>query len=1027
MALNVEWRDRLDAWRSELKQHFYRPLGEVELSGFATMEHLSPQEALKGDFQPMPAGTKWGAKWEYGWFKTRIVLPDEARNRRIVLRLEVTDKEAIIFVNGRMIESHRASWGHETLTFSGKSGEAFEILVEAAAGHGPTPCHAGPVPPGRDSVPEPPATQQQIGECTFGIWSEDAYQLHIDVETLFDIRENLAPESLRVARIDEALKDFTFIADFELPREQMLETLRAAREHVAPLLACRNGSTAPEMFCFGHGHLDVAWLWPLAETERKAARTLANQLALIEEYPEHRFLHSQAHLFRMVKRSYPDLYGRVKKAVAAGNIIAEGGMWVEADNNVTGGESLIRQFLHGKRFFHEEFGVDCRLLWLPDVFGYSAALPQILNGCGIKYFSTSKIFWTYHGGETFPYHNFIWEGIDGSEVIAHLHYDYNSNTSASSAIRRWKTRVQTDGMSTRLYPFGHGDGGGGPSRNHLEYLRRLGDSEGVPKMRLASPINFFEDLVRRGEHDVNRYVGELYFQAHRGVQTSQARTKKGNRRSELALREAEMWGAAAAVMKGFAWPADEIDEAWKEVLLNQFHDILPGSSIRRVYEEAEASHARVIDRANETASAALAALTEDADAITVFNSLGWPRRAVIELPENFAGAIDTDGELLCVQETGGRRFVQTNVPPCGWKSLKRGRGPRPGCDGGYTRVKMTDRSLENNLLRVELDDLGRVVSVFDKQAGRELLAGPSNVFRMYRDVPSRFDAWDIDSMYKDAPVDLAAPAEIQVVAEGPLAGVIRVSRKLNSSEMTQDILLQRDGRRVEFATTVDWHESHKLLKVCFVPDIHADQALHEIQFGHVRRPNHASRPYDADRFEVTNHKWTALAEEGRGFAVLNDCKYGVNVVAKSINLTLLRAPKAPDMTADQGRQEFTYAFYAWSGPLSDSGVVREACELNVPILTAAGSAGEQSLLSVDAPNVVIETVKPAEDASGDIIVRLYESKRTATRCTLTTTLPVASANGTDMLENTTSSLDLTGGRIALDLHPFEIKTLRLRQ
>ena len=1028
MALNEEWRDRLDAWRGELKQHFYRPLGEVELSGFATMEHLSPQEALKGDFQPTPAGTKWGAKWEYGWFKTRIVLPDEARNRRIVLCLNVTDKEAIIFVNGRMIESHRASWGHETLTFSGKSGEAFEILVEAAAGHGPTPCHAGPVPPGRDSVPEPPATQQQIGECTFGIWLEDAYQLHIDVETLFDIRENLDPQSLRVARIDEALKDFTLIADFELPREQMLETLRCARQRVAPLLACRNGSTAPEMFCFGHGHLDVAWLWPLAETERKAARTLANQLALIEEYPEHRFLHSQAHLFRMVKRNYPDLYGRVKEAVAAGNIIAEGGMWVEADNNVTGGESLIRQFLHGKRFFREEFGVDCRLLWLPDVFGYSAALPQILNGCGIKYFSTHKIFWTYHGGEAFPYQNFIWEGIDGSEVIAHLHYDYNSNTSASSAIRRWKTRVQADGMSTRLYPFGHGDGGGGPSRNHLEYLRRLGDSEGVPKMCLASPIDFFEDLVRRGEHDVNRYVGELYFQAHRGVQTSQARTKKGNRKSELALREAEMWGAAAAVMKGFAWPADEIDEAWKEVLLNQFHDILPGSSIRRVYEEAEAAHARVIDCANETASAAVAALTEDADAITVFNSLGWPRRALIELPENLAGAIDTDGELLCVQETGGRRFVQTNVPPCGWKSLKCGRGPRPGCDGGYTRVEVTDRSLENNLLRVELDDLGRVVSVFDKQAGRELLAGPSNVFRMYRDVPSRFDAWDIDSMYKDAPVDLAAaPAEIEVVGEGPLAGVIRVSRKLNSSEMTQDILLQRDGRRVEFATTVDWHESHKLLKVCFVPDIHADHALHEIQFGHVRRPNHASRPYDADRFEVTNHKWTALAEEGRGFAVLNDCKYGVNVVARSINLTLLRAPKAPDMTADQGRQEFTYAFYAWSGPLSDSGVVREACELNVPILTAAGSAGEQSLLSVDTPNVVIETVKPAEDASGDIIVRLYESKRTATRCTLTTTLPVASANGTDMLENTTSSLDLTGGRIALDLHPFEIKTLRLRQ
>jgi len=1014
-------------WRKELPKHFYRPLGEVAVSGFVTKERLTPEQAMKRPFQPMPPGTPWGAKWEYGWFRGTIQLPEEAAGERIVLNLMVNGSEAVIWVNGQMIESHRGAWEYALLAMSARGDERFEFLTESYAWHGQTPCEAGPTPPGRAVVPEPPTTQQIVGKTSFGIWEEEAWQLHMDVETLTLLRQAMDPTSLRVAQVDKALRDYTVIMDFEQPAGKYPEMIRAARARLAPLLACRNGSSTPEMFCFGQGHLDVAWLWPLEETRRKAARTLANQLTLIDEYPQHIFLHSQPQLFAMVKQDYPDLYARIRKAVAAGNIVPEGAMWVEADTNITGGEAMIRQFLHGKRFVRDEFGLDNELMWLPDVFGYSAAIPQILRGCGVKYFSTQKIFWNYHGGETFPYHNFLWQGIDGSEVIAHIHNDYNSPTRPDVMIDRWRQRVQPDGMSTRLVPFGHGDGGGGPTREHLEFIRRMGDLEGCPKMRLAGPVAFFEDLIARGEHNLNRYVGELYFQAHRGVLTSQARTKRGNRKSEVALREAEMWGAAAGALATFKWPAESMDAVWKKLLLHQFHDILPGSSIHRVYVEAEAALGEVVAEASKVAADAAAALTKKADALTIFNSLSWPRKVLVTLPENWKGATDSEGDDLCVTLAQGRKLVETTAPACGWTTLTQAPGPRSHCDGGPARAHAAATSLENDQLRVTFDAQGQIVSVFDKAAGRELLSGVSNVFRMFKDVPVSFDAWDIDSTYMANPVDLGAePATIEVLARGPLIATLRVGRKLADSTITQEISLRRGARRVELATVVDWHERHKLLKVAFRPDIHAENAIHEIQFGHVIRPNHYSRQYDSDRFEVAQQRWTALAEEGRGFAVLNDCKYGVNVLGKDINLTLLRSPLAPDEQADQGRQEFTYAFTAWSGPLASSGLVRQGYELNVPALILPGDGGEKSLFALDADTIVIDTVKPAEDGSGDIIVRLYESMRTATPCTLTTALPVRSAEFTDMLENARGPATLTGGAVAMTFRPFEIKTLRLR-
>lgn len=1023
MSLTIEWSRRLDHWRKGLKQRFYVPLGEVSWEGYVTKEQLSLEEALKGPFQPMPTGTAWGAKWEYGWFRGKVTLPKEAEGKRIVLKVDVGGESAI-FVNGIALGARDRQHTEVTLAPKGVPGTQYDVVVEAYAGHGPRVSTVGPLLPGQVSVPEPGPTQAVVGQSTYGIWDEEVYQLWVDVETLFHTRNGLDPDSLRVSEIDAGLREFTTIVDLEAPREEFLEGVCAARRRLKPLLECVNGSTMPTMFAFGHSHIDVAWLWPFAETERKCGRTFATQLALMEEYPEYRFLQSQPHLYWMTKNRYPEVYERIKKAVARGQWIPEGGMWVEADTNISGGESLIRQFIHGKRFFKEEFGVDCELLWLPDVFGYSGNMPQIMRGCGIRYFSTAKIFWNYNGGDPFPYNTFVWEGIDGSEVLVHLCNDYNSEVDPGKVIERWKQRVQKDGIYSRLMPFGWGDGGGGPTRDHLEYIRRLRDLEGVPRVRMTSPIDYFKDLEEKGIPPA-RYVGELYFQAHRGVLTSQARTKRGNRKSEFALREAEMWASIAQALGGYAIPYDTLDSAWKKVLLNQFHDVIPGSSIHRVYEEAEAAYADVLDTADRIRQEACSALVEKANGLVIFNSLSWPRRALVALPEGYQGLAEAQGQPCPTQKIGDRVFAEVNLPPCGWRTFT----PAEPCSGGETSTVIARPDLlENEYLRVRFDKNGEITSIYDKEAGREWAKGTCNAFHMYKDVPSLFDAWDIDSMYPQTPVPLEeGNASIEVSAQGPLAGQLTVRRRLHHSEMVQRITLRHGSRAILFDTMIDWQEQHKLLKVSFPVTVHANEALHEIQFGYIARPNHMSRPFDADRFEVANQKWTALVEASRGAAVLNDCKYGVNVVDGSINLTLLRAPLAPDMTADRGQQRFTYAFYAWNGPMAESDLLREAYTLNAPLTMVPGKAGEQSLFAVNVPNVVLETVKPAEDRSGEVIVRLYEAMRTATRCTLRTSLPVLEAWETNMLEEACGrAVPCQGGELVLEFRPFEVKTIRLR-
>ncbi|MCL6457576.1 MAG: alpha-mannosidase, partial [Gorillibacterium sp.] len=993
----------------------YQTIEIVEFNYYTTATWLPYETATTGPFSMISQGKQWGEKWQYGWFKGTVIVPAEYAGKRIEL-ISDFGGESTIYVNGKLAGAK--DYLHKVLPLSLQAlpGEPFEIVAEVYAGHD------------RD-LPV-------YGRSRVVAVHEEFYQFNIDLKALLQLRNGLEPSSLRVSEIDQCFLQLIAEMDWTAAGEGIEDMARTGRLIMKPLLDCVNGSTSPKLFMMGQSHLDIAWLWPMEETKRKIARTLSNQLSLLEEYPEYRYVQSQPYLLQLTKALYPELYARIKRYVAEGRIILEGGMWVEPDTNIPSGESLIRQFLYGKRFFHEEFGVDNQLLWLPDVFGYSGNLPQIMQKCGIDYFATVKMFQTYDNiAAPFPFNTFTWEGIDGSEVLVHLldYGIYPNPADVSYAINQWKERVQQEGISSRLVQFGYGDGGGGANRDDLEFLRRMTNLEGVPQTVITSPITYFEDLQERGVPDA-RYVGELYYPAHRGTLTSQAKMKQGNRRSEFALREVELWNALSARSGKLTYPKAQVDDLWRKLLMLQFHDILPGTSITRVHEEAEKAFGEVLQSAELLIQEATTALTDRSDqGVTLFNSLAWERTDVIELPVSYSGAKYANGESLTIQAQQDRLLARVTVPSMGYLSLYPADNVKTGIAVNIVKsvntVKAATNSLENQWLKVSLNEYGEIISIYDKQTNSEWLNGLGNRFLLYQDTPSNFDAWEIDRRYAAAGVELEEPASLTVIAEGPLYAAIRVERIINHSTLVQEIRLDADGRSVEFHTVVDWKEKHKLLKVGFDLNLHTTESLNEIQFGYIKRPNHASRKHDADQYEVSQHKWSAMVEGDRCFSLLNDCKYGLNVEGTRMNLTLLRAPTWPDERADEGRHEFTYAIHTWNEGFMSNPVVREAYELNCQMLVVPGIVEQSSeLLTFDRANIVIDTVKLAEDGSGDLIVRSYESKGAAVRCMLTVGFDIETACVTDMLEEgSVEELQEStfSNKIALSFTSFEVKTIRI--
>lgn len=766
----------------------------------------------------------------------------------------------------------------------------------------------------------------------------------------------------------------------------------------------------PRIYAFGHSHLDLAWLWTREETVRKCGRTFSTQLHLMDMYPDYVFLQSQPYLYQQTKENYPELYEKIRQKVKAGQFIPEGGMWVEADTNMPCGESLIRQFLYGKKFFREEFGVESELQWLPDVFGYSGAMPQILRGCGIRYFATQKLSWVYNDCDAFPYNYFRWQGIDGSEVLSVLDRDYGAQTDAKTVIHRFRERASKTNYDRILYPYGYGDGGAGPTRDHLENLHRLKDLEGVPKCELTTPNALFRDM-ENGPYAPDHYVGELYFATHRGVYTSQADVKKGNRKSEFALREADVWSA----LTGHHDPVLQ-ETLYKKLLFNQFHDVLPGSGIAEIYQHSRQDYQEILEGTSEYLKGLLGRPQEDA--ITVFNSLSWERSALIPLPQGWTGARTEDGPLT-VQALSEKPWVRVTLAPFASRVLYR-------ADAQPEAPRITNGLpvLENEYLRVEFAADGSLAQVRDKQTQRQWLARPGNQLRMFRDIPRHFDAWDLDSTHLENPMELTEPAVFDETQSGPLFDSVHYRRKLNNSLLSQTVILEKGSRRITFRTEIDWNESHKLLKVAFPFALHAEEMYNEIQYGFIKRPTHANRQYDKDRFEVCNHKWSAVAEDNRGAALLNDCKYGISGQGASLSLSLLRSPKAPDFRADQGHHSFQYGVYFWDGPLSLSGVVRQGYEMNLEPLCVSGAYPMDSLLSCSGDGIVIDTVKPAENGDG-LVIRAYQSMNMTLQGRFRLALPFTAVTETDMLENPIRDVPAGDGSWTADFGPFEVKTFHI--
>jgi alpha-mannosidase len=999
-------------------------------------EPITPAEAFAAGYTPFEVGQPWGPAWDTTWFRLRGTVPPEWAGRQVHLGFAIGQAgdtgfgaEALLFRDGQPIQGLSPNHRSSLLADPAGGGEEIELYVEAAA-NPPSPFGANPWPL---LMAEPHGTP------LFSLAKADLHTVDPLFEQFFhDFR--VAVELL-VELPDTEPRKARLMAGLERAADRLdLPDISSSWPGVAPLvhelLAERASPAAHQVSALGHAHLDTAWLWPLRETVRKCARTFSTVLALMDRYPEYHFVVSQAQHLAWMRDHYPGLWARLKVRIAEGRLEPTGSMWVEADCNIPSGESLARQIIHGKRFYLDELAIETDDVWLPDVFGYSAALPQIMRLGGAHRFLTQKLSWNQYND--MPHHSFHWEGIDGSRVFTHFPpADTYGGQMSVRELRHSVANFRDHEHSNRsLYLFGHSDGGGGPTEGMLESARRLADSEGLPLLTMEGARTFF-DRTESEIRDPAVWVGELYLEHHRGTYTTQGATKQGNRRGELALREAELWSALA----DGDHPADDLYRAWETLLVHQFHDIIPGSGIHWVYEDTRRAHAEVAACAESVAARALGQLTEEVDTsgtahpVVVWNSLSHARSDLVEVavPAGATGAREADGTTTPLQLVAPDRAVfVASVPPCGYRVydlVTTEPDPVPPV------VEAGPRHLQNEQLRIELDDDGLLTSVLDRRTGRQVLAPGSrgNLLQLHPDYPNFFDAWDIDAWYRHHVEDLTAVDAIEVVASGPVRAAIRVTRHFGSSSIVQTLSLTAGSPALDVDNQVDWHEQNRLLKVAFPLAVHSPRATYEIQYGHVERPTHANTSWEAARFEVCAHKWADYSEPGYGVALLNDGKYGHDVRDDVVRLSLLRAPNWPDPEADRGEHRFRYQLLPHAGDLRTSGVVDAGYDLNVPLLAVPATVGSgpekptRSWLSVDAPNVVIEVAKRAYDRPDSLVVRLYEAWGSRGPVTLTAPWPVTRATRTDLLERDLEPVTTSDRDVQFELAPFEIITLRLER
>lgn len=1022
------------------------PVRVVQATGSMTL----PPESSDAGWQNVELGQTWGQTHGTNWLLAELRVPEAMIGKPVVLELHwgpgefdfrqwVHDAllivlEATVFLDGKAIGAF--DWRHPTLLLPAAAidGQKHVVTIQVYTRQ--------PLPFGGLSI----RTRNEM------LW-HFATMMQTALESLEALDENSIARHTLLERLNTA---YTMLDLRQGWQGELLEKSAAAaweylRTHLTEHLAKGN---RPQIIASGHAHLDLAWQWPYWRTHQKIAHTVANVLDLMDRYPFYHYSQSQPQALQWLKEDVPELYARVKERVAEGRFEPVGAMWVEADCNLTSGESLVRQIMHGLRFTEQEFGYRPRHVWLPDVFGYSAALPQIMRGCDLPVFMTTKISWNQFN--RMPCDTFRWRGIDGSEVLTHFvtapdegskstYYTYNGPMRPADMVGTWQNYRQQAINDQLLYMAGWGDGGGGPTEDMLERIPTMADLPEFPQVKMGRVEEYFTSLYDRVWENpaLPTWVGELYLEYHRGTYTSQARTKQNNRRSELFYREVEFLNSWASLY-GMPSRQQELNEGWRHLLLNQFHDVLPGSSIHEVYDDATRLYVEIGALGEKVRAESLAFLSkqfgwQENDLVAV-NTLPWERTDPAQLPVEAAQSLGNHYQTQKVQDWDGHTFVLVDglpIPACGATVLTGtvDHGAELSGTCGVEREENGALVLRNAYYDLTINQHGEMSRLYDKQAERDVFVPGQvgNQIVAFEDKPLNFDAWDIDLFYEEKPYPIQA-SSVKVIEEGPVRVTVEVKRSYMTSRITQRISLWRTSPRIDVATEIEWHEHQTVLKAAFPVDINSAQATYEIQFGSVQRPTHRNTSWDLARFEVCAHRWVDLGENGYGVSLLNDSKYGHDIHDNVLRLTLLKSGISPDPDADQGLHRFTYSLLPHQGDWRDAEVVRRAYELNVPIVCVPGQTRnaaehtrgtEQSFLRSDCEHVVVETVKPAEDGDG-LIVRLYEAHNRRGRGAITFAAPIVAAEECNLLEEPKEAAAYQGNTLSFQVRPFEIKTFRVR-
>lgn len=981
-------------------------------------EPVPAADARAAEYAPFEIGGRWGKPWGTTWFRLQGAVPSgwvDQPARSVEARIDFSTGVGAGFQSEGLL--YRTSGGgpirgvhpfHQAVPVGLIADEdgTVDVLVEAAANpiiavsHEPTPLG--------DPATAGDALLYRLNAAELAVRNDEVWHLDLDLQVLVGLMRELSTDD---PRRFELLRGIDAAVDVLDPHD-VVSTATAARVALRPLLARQSTGRGHRMSAVGHAHIDSAWLWPLRETRRKCARTFSSAVTLMDAYPEYRFACSQAAQYDWIEQDQPDLFERIRQKVADGQFIPVGSMWVEADANLPSGESLARQFVWGKRYFAEKFDVDTREVWIPDVFGYSAALPQLMRQAGCEHFLTQKLSWNQTND--FPHHSFRWEGLDGSQVFTHFPPadTYNGEVKPKElafGVRNFRDK----GRATRsMYLFGHGDGGGGPTKEMLERARRVRDLDGLPAVTIEPPSEFFAAATEEYP-DAPVWRGELYFEMHRGTYTSQAKTKQGNRRGELALRTLELWTALDA-----SPPLADLERLWKVLLLHQFHDIIPGSSIAWVHDDTEAAHAALLAEAETHLTRVLPP--------PLRKSQRERSGSRTEVTGMFPGGVNAANagpfDLVGVH---GADPVWVDAPAHGIGSVMAGRPA--GVAPVTVHSTLMETTLDNGIVRAVVAADGTIASFVDLRADRECLTGPANLLQLFPDHPNTYDAWDVEAhTLRLDPTLLTDVESIDLVEHGPLRASLRVRRSFGESSIEQTYVLRAGSARLDIETDIDWHENERLLKAAFPVDVRADDARFDIQYGHVRRPTHRNTSWDDARFEVCGHFWADVAEPDFGVALLNDGKYGHDCLGDqdgtTMRLSLLRATNYPDPDADRGPHRFTYSLLPHGSSLAP--VLVESWALNLPPRFTTREQ-RRSIVRVGHPGVVVTAVKAADDGSGDLVVRFHEAFGGRARSTLQFGTRVISATTCDLLERAEGeTVPVIGDRFEVELRPFEVRTLR---